>query len=42
MISTVINLKRLYEDDYLLWLETNIEILNKCQLDGLDYDNLVE
>jgi len=44
MISTVINLKQLYEyeDDYLLWLETNIEILNKCQLDGLDYDSLVE
>jgi len=42
MISTVINLKRLYEDDYLLWLETNIQLLNKRQLDGLDYDNLVE
>ena len=42
MISTVINLKRLYEDDYLLWLETNIQLLNERQLDGLDYDNLVE
>jgi hypothetical protein len=42
MIFTEVSLKRLYEDDYALWLEKNIQLLAGRQLKDLDYDNLIE
>jgi hypothetical protein len=42
MILTDASLKRLYEDDYLLWLEKNIQLLASRQLKDLDYENLIE
>lgn len=34
--------KSLYEEDYLLWLETTLEQLRLRQVDQIDWDNLVE
>jgi hypothetical protein len=42
MIFTEVSLKRLYEDDYALWLEKNIQLLASRQLKNLDYENLIE
>ncbi|GBF81496.1 hypothetical protein AsFPU1_2910 [Aphanothece sacrum FPU1] len=33
---------KLYDQDFLLWLETTINNLQKRQLSRLDYDNLIE
>ena len=42
MILTDVSLKRLYEDDYALWLTKNIQLLADRQLKDLDYENLIE
>jgi hypothetical protein len=42
MIFTEVSLKRLYEDDYSLWLEKNSQLLRDRQLKDLDYENLIE
>jgi hypothetical protein len=42
MIFTEVSLKSLYEDDYALWLEKNIQLLASRQLKDLDYENLIE
>jgi len=42
MEVNTINLKQLYEEDYLLWLEENIKLLSDRQLQEIDYDNLIE
>jgi hypothetical protein len=42
MIFTEVSLKRLYEDDYALWLEKNIQLLASRKLKDLDYENLIE
>jgi hypothetical protein len=42
MIFTEVSLKRLYEDDYSLWLEKNIQLLAGRHLKDLDYENLIE
>ncbi len=41
-VSLDVSLKRLYEDDYALWLEKNIQLLAGRQLKDLDYENLIE
>jgi len=42
MEAKAINLKELYERDYLLWLEENIRLLSDRQLQKIDYDHLIE
>lgn len=42
MEANAINLKQLYEQDYLLWLEENVRLLSDRQLQEIDYDNLIE
>ena len=42
MIFTEVSLKKLYEDDYSLWLEKNIQLLAGRHLKDLDYENLIE
>lgn len=42
MIFTEVSLKSLYEDDYALWLEKNIQLLASRQFKDLDYENLIE
>lgn len=41
-MTITIDLKTLYETDYLQWLEETVNLLKKRQLDQLDYDNLIE
>ncbi|MDB9492928.1 DUF29 family protein [Dolichospermum circinale CS-534/05] len=41
MEANAINLKELYERDYLLWLEENIRLLGDRQLQEIDYDHLI-
>lgn len=41
MEANAINLKQLYERDYLLWLEENIRLLGDRQLQEIDYDHLI-
>ncbi len=36
------SLTQLYEQDYLLWLETTVNLLKKGDLSKLDIDNLIE
>jgi hypothetical protein len=38
MEANAINLKQLYEQDYLLWLEENVRLLSDRQLQEIDYD----
>ncbi|GGA02660.1 DUF29 domain-containing protein [Okeania sp. KiyG1] len=42
MVNHITDLKLLYEEDYFLWLEETIELLNNRQLENLDYENLIE
>ncbi|MEY2911022.1 MAG: hypothetical protein RLZZ184_331 [Cyanobacteriota bacterium] len=42
MEANAINLKQLYERDYLLWLEENIKLLGDRQLQEIDHDHLIE
>ena len=42
MEAKAINLKQLYERDYLLWLEENVRLLSDRQLQEIDYDHLIE
>lgn len=42
MQTTTINLKKLYEEDYLLWIAETVKQLKFRQLNELDYDNLIE
>ncbi|NES91702.1 DUF29 family protein, partial [Okeania sp. SIO2B9] len=42
MINQITALKLLYEEDYFLWLEETIKLLNNRQLENLDYENLIE
>jgi hypothetical protein len=42
MEAKAINLKELYEQDYLLWLEENVKLLSDRQLQKIDYDHLIE
>ncbi|MEA5618978.1 DUF29 domain-containing protein [Cronbergia sp. UHCC 0137] len=42
MENNTMNLKQLYEEDYLLWLEQNIKLLSDRQLQEIDYDHLIE
>lgn len=49
MDAHTINLKQLYESDYLLWLQENINLLSdscarrrRRQLQEIDYDHLIE
>ncbi len=42
MVNQITELKLLYEEDYFLWLEKTIELLNNRQLENLDYENLIE
>ncbi|MFM6757006.1 MAG: DUF29 domain-containing protein, partial [Dolichospermum sp.] len=42
MEAKAINLKQLYERDYLLWLEENMRLLSDRQLQEIDYDPLIE
>ncbi|MFM5891074.1 MAG: DUF29 domain-containing protein [Dolichospermum sp.] len=42
MEAKAINLKQLYERDYLLWLEENMRLLSDRQLQEIDYDHLIE
>ena len=37
-----LDLKTLYESDYLQWLEETVNLLKSGQLDALDYENLIE
>jgi hypothetical protein len=39
MEAKAINLKQLYEQDYLLWLEENIRLLSDRQLQEIDIVN---
>jgi hypothetical protein len=36
------NLKELYETEYDRWLTETVKLLKSRQLEGLDYDNLIE
>jgi hypothetical protein len=36
------NLSSLYEDDYLAWYETNLELIKERHFDDLDLDNLIQ
>ncbi|NER04110.1 MAG: DUF29 domain-containing protein [Okeania sp. SIO3C4] len=42
MVNQITDLKLLYEEDYFLWLEETIKLLNNRQLENLDYENLIE
>ena len=39
MQAKAINLKQLYEQDYLLWLEENVRLLSDRQLQEIDIVN---
>ncbi|MEA5533915.1 DUF29 domain-containing protein [Crocosphaera sp. XPORK-15E] len=41
-ITEINHLKELYETNYITWLEETIKLLKTCQLDKLDYENLIE
>lgn len=41
-MTVTIDLKNLYESDYLQWLEQTIRQLQFRQIDRLDYDHLIE
>lgn len=36
------NLKKIYETDYIEWIEQTIKILKSRQLEQIDYENLIE
>ncbi len=39
---TANNLKTLYEQDYCLWLETTVKLLQERHLKDIDFENLIE
>ncbi|GBF79531.1 DUF29 domain-containing protein [Aphanothece sacrum] len=41
-MTTYIDIRTLYESDYLQWLEETVNLLKSRQLNKLDYDNLIE
>ncbi|MEH2203889.1 MAG: DUF29 domain-containing protein [Nostoc sp.] len=41
-MTTIIDLKTLYESNYLQWLEETIKCLRARQLAEVDYENLIE
>ncbi|MBD2387622.1 DUF29 domain-containing protein [Cylindrospermum sp. FACHB-282] len=41
-MTAIIDLKTLYESNYLQWLEETIKCLKSRQLAGIDYENLIE
>jgi hypothetical protein len=41
-MAVSIDIKTLYESDYIQWLEETAKCLKSRQLDALDYDNLIE
>lgn len=41
-IKAKIHLEELYENNYLQWLQENIKILEKRELENLDLENLIE
>ncbi|MBD2410655.1 hypothetical protein FACHB389_16980 [Nostoc calcicola FACHB-389] len=41
-MTAIIDLKTLYESDYLQWLEETIKCLKNRQLADVDYENLIE
>jgi transcriptional regulator of aromatic amino acid metabolism len=41
-MTTQVNMKNLYDQDFSLWLETTANLLKNRQLDQIDYDNLIE
>ncbi len=42
LTTTKENLKELYEEDFLLWIEKTIKLLSDRAIEDLDYDNLIE
>jgi methionyl-tRNA synthetase len=42
MMTISQNLQDIYETDYLIWLQKNIDLLEKHQFNQLDLDNLIE
>ncbi len=42
LTTTKENLKQIYEEDFLLWIEKTIKLLSDRQLEELDYENLIE
>ena len=42
LTTTTENLKEIYKEDFLLWIEKTIKLLSDRQLEDLDYDNLIE
>ncbi|MEH2435425.1 MAG: DUF29 domain-containing protein [Nostoc sp.] len=41
-MAAIIDIKTLYESNYLQWLEENIKCLKNRQLADVDYENLIE
>ncbi|BDI17821.1 hypothetical protein ANSO36C_36230 [Nostoc cf. commune SO-36] len=41
-MTTIIDIKTLYESNYLQWLEETIKCLKNRQLADVDYENLIE
>ncbi|MDZ7965670.1 MAG: DUF29 domain-containing protein [Nostoc sp. DedSLP03] len=41
-MTAIINIKTLYESNYLQWLEETIKCLKNRQLADIDYENLIE
>ncbi|MEH2129370.1 MAG: DUF29 domain-containing protein [Nostoc sp.] len=41
-MTAIINIKTLYESNYLQWLEETIKCLKNRQLADVDYENLIE
>jgi len=41
-MNTVLDIKELYESNYLKWLEETIKTLKSRQLGDIDYENLIE
>ncbi len=42
LTTTKENLKEIYEEDFLLWIEKTIKLLSDRTLEDLDYENLIE
>ncbi|MFB2892765.1 DUF29 domain-containing protein [Aerosakkonemataceae cyanobacterium BLCC-F50] len=42
METKILNLKRLYENEYDRWLTEMVKLLKNRDLENLDYDNLIE
>jgi hypothetical protein len=41
-MTKIVEIKKLYESNYLQWLEKTIKLLKSRQLEAIDYDNLIE